>query len=113
MFKEEKIVSPAEVWPILETQLKQKNMAELYKNIDCYESFDNRNAIHKFIIRKLAFTRWANDYLDIMIEIAERNINEALAEANFNPDRHAFWKDQANVTCYNISTNLADCWGDH
>jgi tetratricopeptide (TPR) repeat protein len=36
----------------------------------------------------------------------------SFAAAREYEEKAIFWKDQANVTCYNVSANLCDCWGD-
>src|SRR5438045_2309976 len=62
-----------------------------------------RIALLRLAVRKISFGKWPNEYLDEMITLGDAAIADALAIQE---------KDEANMICYNMSANLADCWND-
>lgn len=57
----------------------------------------------RFLVKALSMREWPNKRLDPMIALGEAAIVDALSLGE---------TDRANMHCYNVSANLADCWGD-
>lgn len=60
-------------------------------------------ALFRFAIRSLMFQEWKNKTLEPLIQLADLTIETALKIGE---------TDQANITCFNMSANLAGCWDD-
>jgi hypothetical protein len=72
-----------------------------------------RNQLFRYAIRKLGGGPGASSAdLDAMIRIGEAAVANALDVAQQRPDDSARWQDQANISLFNLSANLCDCWGD-
>jgi hypothetical protein len=72
-----------------------------------------RNQILRFAIRKIGGGTGATAKdLDGMITIGEAAIANAMAAAEEDSDQSALWVDEANISAFNLSANLCDCWGD-
>jgi hypothetical protein len=72
-----------------------------------------RNQLFRFVIRKLGGRTGATAKdLDDMVLIGEAAIENALRIAERRPDEADQWRDQANISMFNLSANLCDCWGD-
>jgi hypothetical protein len=72
-----------------------------------------RNQLFRFAIRKLGGGTGATAAeLDAMVVIGEAAITNALNAAQQRPHETARWQDEANISLFNLSANLCDCWGD-
>ena len=60
-------------------------------------------AFLKHAIRKITFGSWPNSYLEDMIQLGDEAIAHALSINEV---------DEANMVCFNMSSNLCDCWAD-
>lgn len=65
-----------------------------------------RNDAFREAIKTIGFSRdLPPDDLDALVTIGKAAIDNARATA-------ARWLDEANITCFNMAANLADCWAD-
>jgi len=72
-----------------------------------------RNQLFRFVIRKLGGGAGATTAeLDAMVVIGEAAITNALNTAQRRAHEAARWQDEANISMFNLSANLCDCWGD-
>ena len=72
-----------------------------------------RNQLFRFAIRKMGGGTGASTAdLDKMINVGIAAIDNALASPLNAPTLSALWIDEANISAYNLSANLCDCWGD-
>jgi hypothetical protein len=62
-----------------------------------------RVALYRFTVRGLMFREWANKKLEPLILLGDLAIATALQIGE---------TDEANIICYNMSSNLAGCWND-
>lgn len=95
------------MWDKLLKTLDEGGPSALALAILAIDSAEGRNSAFRFVVRKIAFGTWderlARRRLEDMIALGDATI--AHAEANG-------LTEEANVTAYNMSANLCDCWGD-
>lgn len=72
---------------------------EIQKIPDPYEQI----ALYRFAVRSLMFREWSAKTLAPLIKLGDLGIEKALEVGE---------TDEANMICYNMSANLADCWND-
>ena len=73
------------------------------------------NQVFRFAIRKIGGgTGATTKELDGMIIIGDAAIANAMAaaEAEHDESQAPVWIDEANISAFNLSANLCDCWGD-
>jgi hypothetical protein len=112
---EEKTLSNDELearWTALRRTIDTEGVASCCKAIAEEPDPACRVSIFKFAIRKLGGGVGATSAdLDAMIAVGDSGIVSMLEIARRSGDE-ARWTDQANITAYNLSANLCDCWGD-
>lgn len=90
-------------WP----QVKELAEAQNYSGIEAlaakFSDTKEQIAFLRFIVRSLMFRDWQGKSLMPLVKISDNAIAKALAIGEI---------DEANVICYNMSANLADCWND-
>lgn len=101
-----------DTWDGLLSILSKSGPAQVVATISNETDLKVRNAWFRFAYQGLVFREWPGKNLDAMIVIGEAAIDNALVCAEGNPAEMVWWTDQANVHCYNLSANLADCWDD-
>ena len=93
------------VWRELRTFAEAGDTDALLRRIAAVEDDGERITLYRFVIRQLAFSEWKNKSLDVMIGVADAAISDCEALGGD-------YLEQANIVLYNVSANLADCWGD-
>lgn len=92
-------------WPRLKSLAESGDVAALLAQIQAIEDDGDRISVYRFVIRKLSFEDWQNKSLDLTVALADAAIQDCeLLGADY--------LQQANVICFNMSANLADCWAD-
>ena len=66
-------------------------------------SMKDRNQALRIAVRTIAFGSWPQASFNDMLILGEAAVREALEAGEL---------DDANIMCFNMATNLADCWGD-
>jgi len=66
-------------------------------------SMKDRNQALRIAVRTIAFGKWPQSSFDDMLVLGEAAVREALETGEL---------DDANIMCFNMATNMADCWGD-
>ena len=92
-------------WAELRPLAEARQVGLLLSSLNTVADAEERIAVSQRLIRHMAFDEWENKDLDVMTAVADFAIEEGervggdLLEA-------------VNVTSYNTSANLCDCWGD-
>jgi len=113
---DEKTLAEAELetrWIALRSILDREGTAACCAGILSEPDDVVRNQLFRFAIRKLGGGTGATPAeLDAMVVIGEAAITNALNTAQQRPHETARWQDEANISMFNLSANLCDCWGD-
>ena len=94
-----------DAWASLKAMAEAGNFEGMTAAIRAVPEGKERVSLYSSTIRHLAFEPWANRNLDVMIALAD----QAIAECESGGDDML---QQANVLCFNMCANLADCWAD-
>ena len=91
-------------WPEIKSLAEAGQYSEL-QNYLTKQAKDPQElvALLRFAVRGLMFREWNNKNLEPLIQLGDLAIEKALALPDI---------DEANIICYNMSSNLADCWND-
>jgi hypothetical protein len=92
-------------WPLYRDLAEADDRDGMLNRLSAVADDAERISLRRFVIRKLAFDKWQNQNLDLVIALGEAAIEDCEALGGD-------WLQQANVLCFNMSANLADCWGD-
>lgn len=99
-------------WPRIKAHAEAHDGAALQNLVRSVGDPKERVALWRFIIRCLAFREWKRKSLDLLIEVGDDAIDEMERFAGDFPEESVWFAGEANMTCYNMAANLADCWGD-
>lgn len=102
-----------DTWEGLVAILVDSGPSKLVSTIRGESDIKVRNAWFRFCYQGLVFRDWPGKNLDAMVVVGEAAVSNALDCAETNQADMVWWTDQANIHCYNISANLADCWDDN
>jgi hypothetical protein len=101
------------IWLELHSSFLKDGASSVISFVDSKEDPIARNQLFRFAIRKIGGATGATTSdLDGMISIGDAAIANAMAAAEEDKDQSALWIDEANISAYNLSANLCDCWGD-
>lgn len=101
-------------WESLLTAVRNGGADAALNILNSEQDAKRRNAWYRFCYQGLSMREWPEKTLKPMVAVGEAAIAAALdqaAAAGDDADRF-WWTDQANIHCYNVSANLADCWDD-
>lgn len=101
-----------DTWDGLLAILAKSGPAQMVEAIRNETDLKVRNAWFRFCYQGLVFRDWPGKNLDAMVVVGEAAVSNALECAESQPADMVWWTDQANIHCYNLSANLADCWDD-
>jgi tetratricopeptide (TPR) repeat protein len=90
-------------WPQIKSLAEAGNLNGIGELILKVSDLKERVALYRFSVRGLMFRDWANKTLNPLIFLAD----QAILTANEIGET-----DEANIICYNMSSNLANCWND-
>lgn len=91
-------------WPEIKTLAEAGQFKELEDNlIQKAKDPEELIALLRFAVRGLMFREWNHKTLVPLIQLGDLAIEKALAINEI---------DEANIICFNMSANLANCWND-
>ncbi|RYZ79153.1 MAG: hypothetical protein EOP06_27730, partial [Proteobacteria bacterium] len=90
-------------WPQIQILAESGKDAEIDQWIAKLPDLKEQVALYRFAVRGLMFRAWSGKTMTPVRLLGERAIAVALQLGD---------KEEANVICYNMSANLADCWDD-
>ncbi len=90
-------------WPQIKELAEVGKFQEIADMITKLTDRKERVALLRFAVRGLAFRDWDQKSLEPQILLGDLAIRTALEINEI---------DEANITCFNMSANLADCWND-
>ncbi len=100
------------MWPKFQAYL-QNSAQSCIQEVLRVSDATHRNQIFRMIIRKLGGGIGASTTdLNYMIIIGDAAIDHALKTADQHKERKDQWIDEANISAYNLSANLYDCWSE-
>lgn len=102
----------AETWDELKQILTSEGAAAVSKQIGKEPNPERRNAWLGFFSQAVTFREWPGKNIDVVLAAGEEAIRDALQQADGADNDRDDWIDRANMHCYNVSANLADCWQD-
>lgn len=103
------------LWLGLNVAFKHEGPAAVIAFAEDQRSPIGANQVFRFVIRKIGGATGATSKdLDGMVTIGDAAIANAIAAAEAEQDEEQVqaWIDEANISAFNLSANLCDCWGD-
>jgi hypothetical protein len=101
------------IWQQLHPAFLKEGAEAVLKFVETKDSAVARNQVLRFAIRKIGGATGASSSdLDGMIIIGDAAIANAMAAAEQDAESTALWIDEGNISAFNLSANLCDCWGD-
>ncbi|MES2856322.1 MAG: hypothetical protein V4692_10690 [Bdellovibrionota bacterium] len=96
--------SPFEThWPKIKALAEAGKPEEIREFIAGFSEPKDRIGLFRFAARSLMFRDWENKDLGAIILLGDAGIKAALESGE---------TDEANIICFNMSSNLADIWND-
>ncbi|MES3037744.1 MAG: hypothetical protein V4736_07550 [Bdellovibrionota bacterium] len=95
-------------WPLIKSLAEKGDQSQLLKHITDTPDSKERVELFRFAIRCLMYREWTNKNLSPIVDLGDAVINHAL-DLSKGPDG-AHFREQANIMCFNMSANVADCW---
>ncbi len=90
-------------WPEVKELAEAGKYQEIADFINKLTNMKERVALFRFAVRGLAFRDWTKKSLEPQILLGDLAIHTAIEIGEV---------DEANIICFNMSANLADCWND-
>ena len=90
-------------WPQIKELAQAKKYSDIEKMILSLSDPKEQIALLRFAVRSLMFRDWSEKDLTPLIQLGDRAIAIALEINEI---------DEANIICFNMSSNLAGCWND-
>lgn len=102
---------PESEWDRLRTEMEAGGATSAIAFIDTIDDA-RRLGLYSFAQNAFANRDWAGKNLDAIIAVANAGIEFALARAASadDPERRRALIDAANISSYNLSATLAECW---
>lgn len=98
-------------WPHIQKLAEAGLYQDLHQWIEQVPDLKERVALYRFTVRGLMFRNWTNKDLKPIVLLGDAGIETALKDFQMHPEDLDL-KDEANIICYNMSSNLAGCWND-
>lgn len=90
-------------WPEFKTLAEKGQYQEIVEMIQKIPGSKERVGLLRFAVRSLMFRDWSSKSLVPILLLGDLAIETAMESGDI---------EEANVICYNMSANLADCWDD-
>jgi hypothetical protein len=90
-------------WPEFKALAEAGKCQDIINTVQKLPTPKEQVSLLRFTVRGLMFRDWANKSLNPIIQLGDLAIATALNCGD---------TEEANVVCYNMSANLADCWND-
>jgi hypothetical protein len=91
------------LWPEIKTWAEAGHIEKIQDLITSRPNLKEQIVLGRFTVRGLKFRDWAGKNLKTLILLADQTIATALLAGEV---------EEANITCFNMSSNLAGCWQD-
>lgn len=100
-----------EQWTIIKSLVESDGAAAVLAHIEQIEDAKARAKGYNFAMQSLSMRDWNNKTIDAVVDLGQAGIDFAVAVAKDSEEKNWFI-DWANIMCYNLAANLAECWGD-
>lgn len=90
-------------WPRIKALAEVEDYSQIENLISSVVDIKERISLYRFTVRGLMFRDWSKKNLTPIIRLGDLAIDTALKSGEI---------EEANIICYNMSSNLAGCWDD-